>query len=132
MRRASTYIVLALVSCSSDQTTQEVRSFSDGMGRECQATVEKTSPSSPVLSEKVACGGASKTCSGEARACFQLSPNAETAMLRNCPACCKGASSSFVEDECSPVICETALDCVYRNASCEANRCICPNGYCDD
>ena len=42
-----------------------------------------------------------------------------------------GNSSSFVGSECAIVACESAADCVYAKASCDANLCNCPDGVCD-
>jgi hypothetical protein len=132
MWRAMTVVALTVLACSANDTVQEDRSFTDAAGRACNARIEKTRSGAPVLSEQVTCDAVAKACSGNASGCFQLSADAETAILRNCPACCLGVSSSFVGADCSTLVCETAADCVYKRASCVEGSCLCPNGECDD
>lgn len=125
-------LMLFFSACSSDDATvTESYQFQDRAGRTCQATLEKTSPSSPSVNQSVSCDGVPKSCSGEASACFVLSVDAESEEIRSCPACCKGNSSSFVGSECAALVCETDRDCVYAEASCEAGSCRCPGGYCE-
>lgn len=118
---------------SSGGTIDETRSFSDALGRTCQAKLSRTSEHAPAVSEAVSCDGAARQCSTEAHACFELStgPKEESYPLRNCPACCSGTASSFVMSECSPVVCTTASDCVFSLATCVGGACVCPNGLCD-
>lgn len=123
---------LALLACSSGKaTTDEHHDFSDGAGRTCQAKLAKTSPTSPPVSESVNCDGEAKQCSGESKPCFELSVDRETFAIKNCPACCLGTASSFVSADCSPVLCASHADCVYRQAKCVDGACTCPNGSCD-
>jgi hypothetical protein len=125
-------VALLAFGCSSDDaTTEATYTFSDAAGRACEATLERTSTSSRVLFSAVSCDGEGKTCSSESSPCFQLSVERDGQELRNCPACCKGSSSSFVSGECSAVTCETAADCVYAEATCEEGICTCADGHCD-
>lgn len=130
LRRAWSMFAL-LVGCSSDDTIKERHDYQDNGGRSCQATLEKTRSGSASINQSVRCDGEPKACSGESSACFVLSVDSETEAIRNCPACCKGNSSSFVGDECAIVVCETDLDCVYAEAECQAGACRCPGGYCE-
>lgn len=132
MLKCITWLALAALACSSDDdTVKESHDFSDGAGRSCQAVLERTSATSPVVSSSVACDGAGKACSSESTPCFQLSVDPESALLRNCPACCKGSSSSFIGSECSPVTCEVDDDCVFPDAACEDGACSCAGGHCE-
>jgi hypothetical protein len=124
--------LLTAVACSSGKdTTAEQHAFHDDGGRQCRATLEKTSPNAPSVSESVSCEGEGKPCSAEARACFQLNVDDASNQVRNCPACCKGTASSFVSSECSALICEVDTDCVYARAQCQDGVCVCPNGICE-
>lgn len=132
LRTSWVWIALASGACSSDDDTIEERhGFADADGRVCQATVEKARADAPVLSVAVECEGGSRTCSSDARSCFQLDVAPETFEILNCPACCRGAASSFFAVDCSPVTCRTAADCVYESASCTAGVCVCATGACD-
>lgn len=139
MLRASPLLVIstslavccALSACSSDDTYKEVHAFTDGALRSCEATLEKTSPSSPSVGQTVGCEGAGRACSEQSTSCFVLSLDVETRTLRNCPACCKGAASSFFSEECSSVVCATDADCVYAEATCVEGVCSCASGYCE-
>lgn len=123
---------LLLGCCSSDNdTVEETYAFSDGAGRDCQATLEKTSRGSPSISQSVSCAGEGRECSAESRPCFVLSVDSQSDEIRNCPACCKGNSSSFVGADCSSVVCESDADCVYAEASCELGTCLCAGGSCE-
>ena len=132
MTRCALWLVLGALSCSSDDPTiEETHDFVDAAERQCQATLERTSEGSPVVFSSVSCSGAGRECSSESSPCFQLSIAPRSIELRNCAACCKGSSSSFVDGDCSAVVCEGNADCVYPNAECEAGVCTCPNGSCD-
>ena len=123
---------LAVLSCSSDDPTlKETHAFADAAGRHCQATLERTSISAPVVFSSVSCDGAGRECSSESSPCFQLSLPRDAIELRNCPACCLGSSSSFLSSECSALVCETDADCVYERASCSDGICTCPDGLCE-
>lgn len=125
-------LALAAFACSSDDDTiKESHDFSDSEGRSCQAVLERTSDSSPVSSSTVNCDGPGKECSSESTPCFQLSVEPMGTQLRNCPACCKGSSSSFVGSECSPVTCDSDADCVFPDAECDGGVCSCADGHCD-
>jgi hypothetical protein len=131
MSRRVLWLALAVLSCSSDDDTiKETHDFVDAAGRACQATLERTSTSSPVVFSSVACDGAGKACSSESTPCFQLSVADGTVELLNCPACCIGDSSSFVTSECSQVVCETHSDCIYTEATCTDGFCACADGHC--
>lgn len=130
--RSATWLALLLSACSSDDDTiKERHDYQDSAGRSCQATLEKTSPGSPSINQTVSCDGEPRACSGESSACFVLSVDGETAEIRNCPACCKGNSSSFVGAECSVLACQQDSDCVYADATCQGGLCLCPGGYCE-
>jgi hypothetical protein len=132
MLKCITWLALAALACSSDDdTVKESHDFTDAEGRSCQAVLERTSTTSPVVSSSVECDGAGKACSSESTPCFQLSVDAESAQLRNCPACCKGSSSSFVGSECSVVSCQSDADCVFADATCEGGVCNCAQGHCE-
>lgn len=125
-------IAVAVAGCSSnDDTIAEEHSFNDAAGRACEARLERPGESSPVVFSKVACDGVGRDCSSESTPCFQLSVERDGTELRNCPACCKGSSSSFVSTECSAVLCDTATDCVYAEAECTDGVCHCPGGRCE-
>jgi hypothetical protein len=131
MSRCVILLALAVLGCSSDDDTlKETHDFGDAAGRACRAELERTSSSSPVVSSAVTCDGARKECSPESTPCFQLSVAEGMTELRNCPACCKGSSSSFVNDECSAVVCESDTDCIYAEATCQQGVCNCPDGHC--
>src|ERR1041384_6695899 len=70
------------------ETSPEEHAFSDADGRACRATLEKTSPSAPSVSESVSCEGEVRACSNEATPCFELSVTTDTYAVMNCPACC--------------------------------------------
>jgi hypothetical protein len=36
-----------------------------------------------------------------------------------------------VSADCSPVLCASDSDCIYRQAKCVEGACSCPDGYCD-
>jgi hypothetical protein len=132
MLRLALSIALLVSACSTGTTTlEEQHSFSDGAGHTCLAKLAKTSPTAPVVSESVSCDGEGKQCSAEATPCFQLNIQAVSYAIRNCPACCKGSAASFVQADCSALVCETDADCVYSQAQCVAGACTCPTGYCD-
>jgi hypothetical protein len=132
MPRHWLWLLLASSACSSnDDTIEQTYDYADSTGRACQATLEKTSPGSPSVNQSVSCDGAPKACSGESSPCFVLSVDPENEAIRNCPACCKGNSSSFVGTECSIVVCETEADCVYGKSTCVSGLCNCPGGYCE-
>jgi hypothetical protein len=126
---------LAVVSCiacaSGNDTIAEDHAFTDAVGRQCVATLTKTSASAPSSSQAVSCENGGKQCSAEASPCFQLNVEDESNQVRNCPACCKGTASSFVSSECSPLLCQVDADCVYARAKCESGACSCPNGLCE-
>lgn len=130
--RASFWIVWALVpACSSVNTTSEQHPFNDDAGRMCQATLEKASVSGSLVTQSVSCDGSSRSCSTESTSCFVLSVDSETLQVRNCPACCKGTSSSFYSADCATVVCATDADCIYTQATCSSGVCSCPPGVCD-
>lgn len=135
MRRALLWMALttsAGPACSSDEpTVHERRAYTDDAGRSCEATLHKTSSDARSISQSISCDGGAKQCSSNASPCFVLSVDAETLELRSCPACCKGASSSFVGSECSTVVCQTDADCVYAKAACDAGVCSCPGDSCE-
>jgi hypothetical protein len=109
----------------------EDHAFEDGAGRTCQAKLAKTSPTSPPVSETVTCEGEAKQCSAESTPCFELNVDRESFAIENCPACCHGSASSFTRADCSPVLCASDADCIYRQATCIDGACTCPNGVCD-
>ncbi len=132
MLRLALCVTCFVLGCSSGRaTTEEQHDFSDSAGRTCQAKLAKTSPTTPPVSEAVSCEGDTKQCSPESKPCFELSIDRESDAIRNCPACCRGSASSFVSADCSPLVCATDADCVYRQAKCQAGACTCPNGFCD-
>jgi len=129
---AALVVACALAACSSGgQTKSERHDFSDDTGRSCQATLERTSPTAPVVGESVSCDSAGKQCSHDASPCFQLNIDATSFQIRNCPACCEGSASSFVLADCNALVCTTDSDCVFGQAKCEAGSCTCPQGFCD-
>ena len=123
--------ISALGACSSDDTYKEQHAFVDSASRSCQATLEKTSPSSPSVSSSITCDGLARECSDESTSCFVLSLDTETRLLRNCPACCKGTASSFFNADCSSLACASDSDCVFAEATCVEGLCGCPSGYCE-
>ena len=132
MRRGLALALLAAVACSAGNDTHaEQHPFSDGQGRTCRATLEKASPNAASVGESVSCEGETKQCSAESTPCFQLSIDATSGAVLNCPACCKGTASSFVSSDCSAIVCETDPDCVYTRAQCLNGACTCPNGVCE-
>ena len=132
MLRLRLLLALAPLACSSGKvTTDERHEFNDSAGHNCSATLAKTSPTSPPVSESVSCEGETKQCSAESRPCFELSIDKDSFAIENCPACCRGTASSFVSADCSPVLCASNSDCIYRQAKCVEGACTCPNGYCD-
>jgi hypothetical protein len=131
MRTRLLWLALLCACSSNDDTIEEQRGFVDAAGRTCQATLEKTSPSSPVSSETVTCDGGARGCSTGALPCFQLSVEALTFQIRNCPACCLGTASSYMSEDCSALSCDTDADCVYARARCSEGTCYCPDGDCD-
>ena len=132
MAKCVIWLALAVLACSSDDDTlKETHEFVDAAGRACQATLERTSTSSPVVFSSVACDGAGKECSSESTPCFQLLVPDDMTGLLNCPACCVGASNSFVTSECSPVACEADADCIYAEATCQDGVCVCADGHCE-
>lgn len=131
LHRAWLCALLALACSSGKATSEELHDFNDGAGRACHAKLAKTGPSSPPVSESVACEGETKQCSSESKPCFELNVDRDTFEIMNCPACCRGSASSFVSADCSPVLCADDADCVYRQAKCIEGACSCPNGYCD-
>src|SRR5687767_10955037 len=107
MPRRWLWLLLSCWACAShDDTLKETYAYTDSNGRACQAVLEKTSPGSPSINQSVSCDGEPNTCSSESDPCFVLSVASDTEVIRNCPACCKGNSSSFVGAECSTVVCE--------------------------
>jgi hypothetical protein len=121
-----------LLACAGGkETTPEEHPFNDAQGRTCRATLEKTSPSAPSVSESVSCEGSPRACSGEATPCFELNVTTDTYAVTNCPACCRGSASSYVSEECSPVLCESDDDCIYARAVCSSGACQCPEGVCE-
>jgi hypothetical protein len=130
--RISVLWLTLLSGCSSnDATMEEAHAFTDDAGRVCRATLEKTSATAPVLSEAVECDSGARSCSGESSPCFQLSVEATSFQIRNCPACCRGTASSFTNADCSPITCQADADCVYDRAECSEGVCSCPNNDCD-
>lgn len=125
-------LLLLAGGCSSDDpTVKETHAFIDDAGRSCEATLERTSDRSPVVSSAVACDSTARECPSSARPCFQLSVRPEGVALLNCPACCLGASSRFSYDDCSGLTCESDADCVYGGAECTDGTCTCPSGRCE-
>lgn len=132
MLRLALLLALASAACSSGKaTTEEHHDFNDSAGRTCQAKLEKTSPTSPPVSESVSCEGETKQCSAESQPCFELSVDRDSFAIKNCPACCRGTASSFVSADCNAVLCANDADCIYRQAKCLEGACTCPNGSCD-
>jgi hypothetical protein len=129
--RALLALLTALACSSGKDTTAEEHAFDDARGHVCRATLEKTSPSAPSVSQSVSCEGDARQCSTEATPCFQLNVDGESTEVRNCPACCKGTASSFVASDCSSLVCENDAGCVYARARCQDGVCVCPNGYCE-
>lgn len=120
------------IACSAGaDTSPEPHAFADDAGRSCTATLEKTSPTARSVSQSVACDGEGRQCSKESNPCFQLTVNAETKQIENCPACCRGTATSYNSADCSALICETDVDCVYSRAQCVGGACVCPNGICE-
>lgn len=117
---------------SSGDPEHEAHDFNDAQGRACRATLVKTSKSGAAVSESVSCDADAKACGGEAKPCFELSIAAEVDAyaIRNCPACCLGTASSFVESECTGVVCSADADCVFASAKCQDGACVCPQGSC--
>jgi len=125
-------LACALLGCSSGGSTKpELHDFSDDAGRACRATLEKTSPTAPVVSESVSCDRAARQCSADSTPCFELNIDTLSYQIKNCPACCKGSASSFVLADCNVVLCTTDSDCVFDQAKCDAGTCKCPQGSCD-
>jgi hypothetical protein len=132
MLRLARLLAFTALACSSGKaTTDERHEFNDAAGRTCEAKLAKTSASSPPVSEAVSCEGDTKQCSAESKPCFELSVDRDSFEIRNCPACCRGSATSFTAADCSPLLCASDTDCVYRLAKCVAGSCSCPNGYCD-
>lgn len=132
MLRIAALLAWLSLGCSSGKaTSDDSHDFNDGAGRSCRATLAKTSPTSAPVSESVTCEGETKRCSAESKPCFELSVDGESFAIQNCPACCRGSASSFVSADCSPVLCASDGDCVYRLAKCVEGVCSCPNGSCD-
>ena len=132
MLRLAPLLALSALACSSGKaTTSEDHAFDDGAGRTCHAKLAKTSPTTPPVGETVTCEGEARQCSAESAPCFELNVDRETFAIKNCPACCRGSASSFTSADCSPVLCASDADCIYRQAKCVDGACTCPNGYCD-
>jgi hypothetical protein len=132
LRRVTWLSLVVLLACSSNEdTVKETHDFADATGRVCQATLERTGATSPVVFSSVECDGAARKCSADSRPCFQLSVERDGTELRNCPACCRGSSSSFVGSECNAVVCDSSADCVYPEAECTSGICTCPGGRCE-
>jgi hypothetical protein len=132
MLRSALGLTCALVACSSAKvTTTDKHDFSDAAGRICQATLARTSPTSPPVSESVSCEAGAKQCSAESEPCFELSIDSVSYEIRNCPACCRGSASSFTAADCSALVCATAGDCVYTQSQCVDGFCQCPTGNCE-
>jgi hypothetical protein len=126
------WLALWLGACSSnDDTTKARYGFTDAEGRSCQATLERASADAPVLSATIECDGERRACSSESHPCFQLDIALQSFEIMNCPACCRGAASSFYGADCSPLTCEADTDCVYASARCTEGVCLCPGGSCD-
>jgi hypothetical protein len=133
IRRSSFALAFALhvaLGCSSDETREERREYSDGIGRRCVATLQKTSANAQVVRKTTSCDGELKACNGDAKPCFQLSEHEQTRALLNCPACCQGKSSSFSSTECSELVCDSDAECVFESARCEQGRCVCTTNFC--
>jgi hypothetical protein len=123
---------LSCVACSADaDTSAEQHVFTDAAGRSCEATLEKSSPSAPSLSQSVRCDGDARQCSPEASACFQLTIDDMTHQIHDCPACCRGTATSYREADCSALVCELDADCVFARAQCSGGACVCPSGGCE-
>lgn len=121
-----------LLACAGGkETTPEDHAFTDAQGRTCRATLEKTSPSAPSVSDSVSCEDGARVCSAESTPCFELSVTVDTYAVMNCPACCRGSASSYVSADCSAVLCETDADCIYQRAVCTDGACLCPSGVCE-
>jgi hypothetical protein len=129
--RALTLLSCVAACAGGKETSPEAHLFTDARGRSCRATLEKTSPSTPSVSESVTCEGPSRVCSQESTPCFELNVTMDTYAIMNCPACCRGSATSFVLAECSAVRCETDADCVYERAVCVSGECQCPDGVCE-
>ena len=130
--RSAPLLLVGAAACSAGNVAvSEEHAFSDGSGRSCRATLEKASASSPSLSSSIGCDGEAKQCSKESAACFQLSVDDTTFGVRNCPACCKGTASSYLAADCSALVCNTDVDCVYARATCVGGACVCANGVCE-
>lgn len=113
------------------ETSPETHAFVDTAGRSCEATLEKTSPAAPSVSEAVSCDGGERVCSTEASPCFELSVTPDTYAVMNCPACCRGSASSYTSAECSAVTCMVDADCIFQKAVCSGGACVCPDGVCE-
>lgn len=132
MSRSGFLACFVCLACSAGaDTTWEEHAFDDEAGRTCRARLEKASSSAASLSQAVSCDAEGKACSKDSQPCFQLNFDAMTEALYNCPACCLGTASSFVQAECSPLICATDADCVYARSQCVGGACVCPSGACE-
>jgi hypothetical protein len=131
MRIGVLWLALLCACSSTDEAIKESYEFVDAEGRSCRATLEKTSAGAPVLSEAVECDGGARSCSSQSSPCFQLSVEAMSFEVRNCPACCRGTASSFVSADCSVITCQVDSDCIYDRARCTDGACYCPNNDCD-
>jgi hypothetical protein len=121
-----------LLACAGGkETTPEEHAFTDAQGRNCRATLEKTSPSAPSVKDTVSCDDGARVCSSESTPCFELNVTTDSYAVMNCPACCRGSASSYVSADCSPVLCEADADCIYQKAVCTDGACACPNGVCE-
>lgn len=122
----------SLLACAGGkETSPEEHAFLDAAGRSCHATLEKTSPSAPSVSEAVSCNEGARVCSSESAPCFELNVTTDSYAVMNCPACCRGSASSYVSADCSPILCDSNADCIYQRAVCTDGACVCPNGVCE-
>ena len=120
MLRLGAPLVVLAIGCGAD-ASPGTRSFEDESGRSCTVDLQDISATAECDADPATI----VVCAEGVDPCFAVSPDVRNGVVRNCAACCNTAEheTSFLSDDCVPIVCAEDGDCPVRRGACAGGVC---------